>query len=100
MFCRYRLYKDVFKTRRQLGYEYKEDLKLIRAKFLGWMLALGVLGFYLVLGCGKSRTNDNPYVGNMNDYTYSGQRSDEGCVYRVNGRGEEVCVAEFEGQFV
>ena len=63
-------------------------------------MALGIIGLCLVLGCGKSRTHDNPYVGNMDDYSYSGQWSDDGCVYRVNGHGEEVCVAEFEGQFV
>ena len=63
-------------------------------------MALGVIGFCLVQGCGKSRSNDNPYVGNMDDYTYSGQRSDDGCVCRVNARGKEVCVAEFEGQFL
>jgi thiol-disulfide isomerase/thioredoxin len=83
-----------------LGHEFREDLKLIRTKLLTWILAPGIIGICLVLGCGKSRTNDNPYVGNMDDYTYSGQRSDDGCVYRVNGHGEEVCVAEFEGQFV
>ena len=73
---------------------------MIRPKPFVWILALGIIGFCLVLGCGKSRTNANPYVGNMDDYTYSGQRSDEGCVYRVNGHGEEVCVADFEGRFV
>ena len=63
-------------------------------------MALVVLGFCLEQGCGKRKSNGNHYVGNMDDYTYSGQRSDDGCVYRVNARGEEVCVAEFEGQFV
>ena len=63
-------------------------------------MALAVIGSCLVQGCGKSRSNDNPYVGNMDDYTYSGQRSDDGCIYRVNAHGEEICVAEFEGQFV
>ena len=73
---------------------------MIRTKLFAWILALGVIGSCLLQGCGKGRTNDNPYVGNMDDYTYSGQRSDDGCVYRINGHGEEVCVAEFEGQFV
>ena len=73
---------------------------MVRSKPFVWILAPGVIGFCLVLGCGKSRTHDKPYVGNMDDYTYSGQKSDEGCVYRVNGHGEEVCVAEFEGHFV
>ena len=73
---------------------------MIRIKFFRWIVALGVIGFCLVQGCGQSRSNGNPYVGNMDDFTYSGQRSDDGCVYRVNARGEEVCVAEFEGQFV
>lgn len=73
---------------------------MIQKKILAWLLALGIIGFCLVQGCAKSRSNDNPYVGNMDDYTYSGQRSDEGCVYRVNARGEEICVAEFEGKFV
>jgi len=53
-----------------------------------------------MLGCGKSGQRDNPYVGNMNDFSYSGQWSDEGCTFRVNALGEEVCVAIFEGQFV
>ena len=61
---------------------------------------LGIIGFCLVQGCGKSASNDNPYVGNMNDVSYSGQWTDDVCVYRVNALGEEVCVADFEGQFV
>jgi len=60
---------------------------------------VGFSGSCLVLGCGKSEPRNNPYVGNMNDFSYSGQWSDEGCIYRENALGEEVCLAEFEGQF-
>jgi thiol-disulfide isomerase/thioredoxin len=58
------------------------------------------MGVCLLLGCGKSRSGDNPFVGDMDDLSYSGQWSADGCVYRGNALGEEVCVAEFEGQFV
>jgi thiol-disulfide isomerase/thioredoxin len=53
-----------------------------------------------VQGCGTGKSGDNPYVGDMNDFTYGGQWTDDGCVYRVAASGDEVCVADFEGQFV
>ena len=73
---------------------------MIRTKFFGRTVVVGVMGVCLLLGCGKSRPGDNPYVGDMDDLSYSGQWSADGCVYRGNALGEEVCVAEFEGRFV
>ena len=73
---------------------------MIRTKLLVQIIVVGIIGSCLVLGCGKSGPRENPYVGNMNDFSYSGQWSDEGCIYRVNALGEEVCVADFKEQFV
>ena len=73
---------------------------MIRIGLFQRIMGISVIGCCLVLGCGKSASNNNPYVGNMNDFSYSGQRTDEGCVYRVNALGEEVCVGEFQERFV
>jgi hypothetical protein len=63
-------------------------------------MAIAVIGYCLVQGCGKGASNHNPYVGNMNDFSYSGQWTDDACVYRMNALGKEVCVAEFQEWFV
>jgi hypothetical protein len=68
---------------------------MIRTKLFSKIMAIAVIGYCLVQGCGKSASNHNPYVGNMNDFSYSGQWTDDACVYRMNALGEEVCVAEF-----
>jgi len=64
------------------------------------ILTIIVIGCCLVQGCVKSASNHNPYVGNMKDFSYSGQLTDDSCVYRMNALGEEVCVAEFQERFV
>ena len=73
---------------------------MIRTKLSPGIMAIAIIGYCLVQGCGKSASNNNPYVGNMNDVSYSGQWTDDVCVYRVNALGEEVCVAEFQEWFV
>ncbi len=69
-------------------------------KIFPCILTIIALGCCLVQGCVKSASNHNPYVGNMNDFSYSGQLTDDNCVYRMNALGEEVCVAEFQERFV
>ena len=73
---------------------------MIRTKLFSRIMAIAVIGYCLVQGCGKSASNHNPYVGNMNDFSYSGQWTEDACVYRMNALGEEVCVAEFQEWFV
>ena len=63
-------------------------------------MAIGVFGCFLLQGCGRSMSEDNPYVGNMSDTSYSAQWTKKGGVYRVNALGHEVCVAVFKGKFV
>lgn len=53
----------------------------------------------LICGCGEEKP-DNPYVGNMSDFSYGGQRKAEKVIYRVNANGGMVSVVEFEGCFV
>jgi len=56
-----------------------------------------------VLSCGdvdvKKDTN-NPYVGNMNDFSYSKQRTDGELIYRVNANGQMVSIVDWEGRFI
>jgi thiol-disulfide isomerase/thioredoxin len=73
---------------------------MIRTKLFVQIIVVGIIGSCLVLGCGISEGHDNPHVGNMNDFSYSGQWSDEACIYRVNELSGEVCVTDFEGQFM
>ena len=73
---------------------------MTRTKLFSRIMAIAVIGYCLVQGCGKSASNHNPYVGNMNDFSYSGQWTEDACVYRMNALGEEVCVAEFREWFV
>jgi thiol-disulfide isomerase/thioredoxin len=73
---------------------------MMQRKFFLGIMAFSIISICLVQGCGKSASNDNPYVANMSDFSYSGQLTDDGCVYRVNALGEEVCVAEFQDRFV
>ena len=73
---------------------------MIRRKVIVGIMAISIISFCLLQGCGKSASSDNPYVANMSDFSYSGQLTDDGCVYRVNALGEEVCVAEFQDRFV
>ena len=65
---------------------------LTRTKLLVQISVVGIIENCLVLGCGKGGPPDNPYMGNMNDFSYSVQWSDVGCIFRVNALGEEVCV--------
>ena len=60
---------------------------------------LTVVTLFLICGCGEQRPR-SPYLGNMNNYSYGGQRTAEKIVYRVNALGEMVSVVEFEGSFV
>lgn len=68
----------------------------LRARNCGCVLA--ALGLLLTLGCGSSP--DNPYLGNMGDYSYGGQRKPEGITYRVSAGGENHSVVKYEGRFV
>lgn len=57
-------------------------------------------GNFLFFNSGKNSAPDNPYIGNMKDFSYSGQRTAEGVVYRINAEGEKVSVIQFEGRFI
>lgn len=50
--------------------------------------------------CGQHRDPDNPYLGNMHDFSYSGQVTPEGITARINALGEKVSITKFKGQFV
>ena len=50
-----------------------------------------------VLAAGCSGEKSDPYVGNMNDFTYGGRRSKE---YGPSAAGRTVRVADFKGRFV
>jgi len=58
-----------------------------------------LLASALIYGCGKAEP-DNPYLGNMSDFSYGGQRKTGEILYRVNALREMVSVADFEGSFV
>ncbi|NNL77674.1 MAG: thioredoxin family protein [Desulfobacterales bacterium] len=73
---------------------------MIHPKLLSKAVAILIMVFCMLQGCGKSASSHNPYVANMNDFSYSGQLTDDSCVFRVNALGEEVCVAEFQDWFV
>lgn len=52
------------------------------------------------LGCSGGSTSAesvSPVVGNMNDTSYYGQR---GRTFRPNAVGDQVCIDQFEGQFL
>jgi thiol-disulfide isomerase/thioredoxin len=68
--------------------------------FVVLILVVSIIGFCMVQGCGRGEPGGNPYVGNMDDLSYSGQVYDSSCVQRLNALGDEVCVADFEGRFV
>ncbi len=66
-------------------------------KWTGYVL-LSIL--LVTAGCGGDKRSDNPYLGNMNDFSYSGQVTPDGTIYRVSANGRDVSVAEFKGRFV
>jgi thiol-disulfide isomerase/thioredoxin len=59
-----------------------------------------------VLSCGDvdvvevKKDANNPYVGNMNDFSYSKQRTDRELLYRVNANGQMVSIVDWEGKFI
>ena len=59
---------------------------------------LGV--FLLAVGCAQEKEPDNPYVGNMDDFSYSGQITPERNMRRVNANGRMVTMDEYKGRFV
>lgn len=65
------------------------------------LLAYALVGVALVVaGCGGDEQPDNPYVGNMNDFSYSGQVTPDQTMYRASASGRDVSIAQFEGRFV
>jgi hypothetical protein len=51
-----------------------------------------------VLSCGDAdvkKDTNNPYVGNMNDFSYSKQRTDGELLYRVNANGQMVSIVDW-----
>lgn len=56
--------------------------------------------FFAISGCGRNKDKDNPYVGNMNDLSYSGQVTTNKTIYRINAEGREIPVSKFKGKFV
>ena len=69
------------------------------ARCYGTCYLLTFLTLSLICGCGEERPR-NPYIGNMSDFSYGGQRTAEKVLYRVNANGEMVSVVEFEGSFI
>jgi len=69
------------------------------ARCYGTCYLLTFLTLLLICGCGEERPR-NPYIGNMSDFSYGGQRTAEKVLYRVNANGEMVSVVEFEGIFI
>lgn len=59
-----------------------------------------ILGVILGAGCGGDSTPENPYVGNMDDYSYSDQVKPAGNLYRVSASGKQVSIGQFKGRFV
>jgi hypothetical protein len=45
---------------------------MIRTKLFSRIMAIAIIGYCLVQGCGKSASNHNPYVANMNDFSDTG----------------------------
>ncbi len=74
----------------------KKRLNLTPAATAGLLL--------LAAGCGDfetgTRSADNPYLGNMNDTSYSAQVTADRIVKRVSASGRQVCVNEFKGRYV
>jgi len=58
--------------------------------------------FMLAAGCGEltEQADDNPYLGNMADQSYSGQVTASSVRRRVSASGKLVCIDEFKGQYV
>ena len=69
------------------------------ARFCRACCQIALVALILICGCGEQRPR-SPYLGNMSDFSYAGQRTAEKIVYRVNALGEMVSVVEFEGSFV
>lgn len=69
------------------------------ARLYGTCCQIMLVTLFLICGCGEERP-DNPYIGNMSDFSYGGQRKSEGVIHRVNANGEMVSVVEFEGSFL
>jgi thiol-disulfide isomerase/thioredoxin len=75
----------------------EEDKPMNSHKWTGYLL----LSILLVMaGCGGDRQPDNPYLGNMNDFSYSGQVTPDEIIYRISASGRDVSIAEFEGHFI
>ena len=55
----------------------------------------------LICGCEQQQHGpDNPFIGNMDDYSYSGQRSPNHVTSRMSANGKQVSIVDFEGRFV
>jgi thiol-disulfide isomerase/thioredoxin len=59
-----------------------------------------IAAILVITGCGGDRSPDNPYIGNMDDRSYSGQITPDQVMYRLSASGKKVSVAEFKGRFV
>jgi thiol-disulfide isomerase/thioredoxin len=65
-----------------------------------WIVALVIGPLLVAAGCGGDKAPDNPYIGNMDDFSYSGQVTPDGVTYRVSASAKQVSVAQFDGRFV
>jgi len=57
----------------------------------------------LAAGCGEwadEQANDNPYLGNMADTSYSAQVTADKELTRISASGKQVCINAFKGQYV
>jgi len=69
-----------------------------RPGLVALMCAFMTCGLVVVAGCGGDA--DGPYVGDMDDRSYSGQVTSEGTVARESAAGGTVSITDFKGRFV
>src|SRR5438552_3980584 len=62
----------------------------------------GMVISFVLLGCGSQKTSApaKEYVGNMNDFTYSGQVRPDGVTTRTSASGKSVSIDQFKGRFI
>lgn len=79
----------------------------MRAQANCWAFSVAMSVLILLGGCahdhdkaGGGLHKDNPYLGNMNDHSYSGLIVPGAVVTRVNGVGQPVAMDKFRGQFI
>ncbi len=65
----------------------------------GAILATSIL-CGLLAGCSLDESPENPYVGNLNDFSYSGQITPERVLSRMSAAGRAVSIDQFHGRFV